>query len=93
MTVSLGVRKIEALLQTDKDLGQRVEVMERALRKKGKRKYFIIIAQLLPPVKLQEPWFGYNLGDWTEEEEQAKWAVMSEHYRTGEWMAQKKQKA
>jgi len=44
MTVSLGVRKIEALLQTDRDLDQRVEVMERALRKKGKRKYFITIA-------------------------------------------------
>ena len=48
----------------------------------------------LPQVRVQEPWFGYNLGNWTEEEEeQAKWAVMGEHYRTGEWMAQKRQKA
>jgi putative transposase len=44
MTVSLGVRKIETLLQRDRDLRQRVEVMELALEKKGKRKYFITIA-------------------------------------------------
>lgn len=44
MTVSLGVKKIEPLLQRDKDLAQRVEVMERNFRKKGKRRYFITIA-------------------------------------------------
>ena len=44
MTVSLGVRKIETLLQRDKDLVQRVEVMEQYLRKRGKKKYFITIA-------------------------------------------------
>jgi hypothetical protein len=48
----------------------------------------------MPSLKLQEPWFGYNLGNWTEEEEEeAKWAVMGEHYRTGERMAKKRQKA
>jgi len=44
MMLSLGVRKNETLLQTDRHLGQRVEVMDLALRKKGKRKYFITIA-------------------------------------------------
>jgi len=45
MTVSLGVRKIETLLQRDRDLRQRVEVMELAFGKKRKRKNFITIAQ------------------------------------------------
>ncbi len=44
MTVSLGVGKIENLLRRDRDLARRVEVMELALRRKGKRKYFITIA-------------------------------------------------
>jgi hypothetical protein len=44
MTVSLGVRKIENLLQRDKDLARRVEAMELGLRKKGGEKYFITIA-------------------------------------------------
>ena len=44
MTVILGVRKIETLLQRDRDLRQRVEVMELAWRKRGKRKYFITVA-------------------------------------------------
>jgi len=44
MTVSLGVRKIENLLQGDRDLSRRVEGMELALKRKGKRKYFITIA-------------------------------------------------
>jgi len=41
MTLSLGVRKIETLLQRDQDLAQRVEVTELALRKYRKKKYFI----------------------------------------------------
>jgi len=44
MTVSLGLGKIETLLQRDRNLRQRVEVMGLALGKKGKRKYFITIA-------------------------------------------------
>jgi len=40
------VRKIEALLQTKRDLGQRMEVMKLALRENGKRKYFITIAPI-----------------------------------------------
>ena len=39
------LRKIETPLSRDKELAQRVEVMELALRKKGKRKYFIRIAR------------------------------------------------
>jgi hypothetical protein len=44
MTASLAVRKIENLLQRNADLRGRVEVRELALRKMGKRKYFITIA-------------------------------------------------
>jgi len=44
MTGSLGVRKIENLLQRDRDLRQRMEAIELALKRKGKRKYFITIA-------------------------------------------------
>jgi len=44
MTVSLGMRKIENLLQRDKDLAGRVEFMEMNLQKRGKKKYFITIA-------------------------------------------------
>jgi hypothetical protein len=40
MTVSFGVRKIENLLQRDKNLARRVEAMELDLRKKGKKKIF-----------------------------------------------------
>jgi hypothetical protein len=43
MTISLGVTKIENLLQTDKDLAGRMDLIEMNLRK-GKKKYFITIA-------------------------------------------------
>lgn len=45
MRVSLGVRKIETSFQEDKDLVQRVEVMEESLRNKAKKYYFITIAK------------------------------------------------
>jgi 4-hydroxy-3-polyprenylbenzoate decarboxylase len=33
----------------------------------------------LPPLKLKKPWYGYNLGDWTkEDEEMAELAVKGE---------------
>jgi hypothetical protein len=39
----------------------------------------------LPKLKPQEPWFGYNLGLWSEEDEnEAQLAVKGEHYQTGE---------
>ena len=39
----------------------------------------------LPKLKPQDPWFGYNLGLWSEEDEaEADLAVKGEHYRTGE---------
>jgi hypothetical protein len=44
MTVSLGVKKVEKLLQQDKDFFKRVEIMEMNLREKSKKKYFITIA-------------------------------------------------
>ena len=44
MTISLGVIKVEKLLQQDKDFFKRVETMEMNLREKSKKKYFITIA-------------------------------------------------
>jgi len=44
MTMSLGVMKIENQLLRDMDLAERVEIMEKNLRKRGKKKYFITIA-------------------------------------------------
>jgi 4-hydroxy-3-polyprenylbenzoate decarboxylase len=39
----------------------------------------------LPKLKPQDPWYGYNLGAWTEEdEEEAELALKGEHYKTGE---------
>ncbi len=39
----------------------------------------------LPALKLKEPWFGYNLGVWSEEDaEDADRALRGEHYKTGE---------
>jgi 4-hydroxy-3-polyprenylbenzoate decarboxylase len=39
----------------------------------------------LPPLELKNPWYGYSLGHWTEEEEQeAQLAVEGRHYETGE---------
>ena len=44
MTVSLGVKKVEKLLHRDKNIPTRVEIMEKNLREKSKKKYFITIA-------------------------------------------------
>jgi len=44
MTISLGVRKVEKLLQRDRDFSRRIEIMEMNFRKKRKKKYFITIA-------------------------------------------------
>lgn len=39
----------------------------------------------LPKLEVKEPWYGYSLGRWTEEnEEEAQLALMGEHYKTGE---------
>jgi 3-polyprenyl-4-hydroxybenzoate decarboxylase len=39
----------------------------------------------LPALNLKEPWWGYSLGYWTEEEEkEAELAVQGRHYETGE---------
>jgi hypothetical protein len=44
MTISLGVKKVENLLQREKALAKKVEIMERNLMEKSKKKYFITIA-------------------------------------------------
>ena len=44
MTISLGITKVEKLLQQDRDFFKRVEIMEMNLREKSTKKYFITIA-------------------------------------------------
>jgi 4-hydroxy-3-polyprenylbenzoate decarboxylase len=45
----------------------------------------------LPKLKPQDPWFGYNLGLWSDEdEEEAQLALKGEHYQTGEKRAQQR---
>ncbi len=42
----------------------------------------------LPALKPKEPWFGYSLGDWSEElAKEAEDAVQGGYYRTGEKLA------
>jgi len=51
------------------------------------------IQEGLPELKLKKPWYGYNLGFWTDEnEEQAALAVKGEYYETGEvfWRRRKR---
>lgn len=39
----------------------------------------------LPQLKPRAPWFGYELGDWTEQDrEEAQWAVDGEYLRSGD---------
>ncbi|MFC1907747.1 UbiD family decarboxylase, partial [Chloroflexota bacterium] len=48
----------------------------------------------LPEVKLKEPWWGYNLGYWSDkDEEQAALAVKGEYYQTGQIQAQNRVKS
>jgi 4-hydroxy-3-polyprenylbenzoate decarboxylase len=43
----------------------------------------------LPSLNLKDPWWGYSLGNWTEEEEQeAELAVAGRHFETGAKQAQ-----
>jgi 4-hydroxy-3-polyprenylbenzoate decarboxylase len=45
----------------------------------------------LPSLKLREPWWGYNLGYWSDEdEENATRAIRGEYYYTGETQARKR---
>jgi chromosomal replication initiation ATPase DnaA len=44
MTLSLGVKKVESLLQSDRALAKKVEIMKRNLTEKSKKKNFITIA-------------------------------------------------
>jgi len=47
----------------------------------------------LPQLKLKEPWYGYNLGYWSEEnEEEAQRAVIGDYYQTGDALAQHRRK-
>ena len=47
----------------------------------------------LPPLKPDEPWYGYSLGAWTDDlEEQAMRAVRGDYWETGRIHAQRRRK-
>jgi len=47
----------------------------------------------LPPLRAKEPWYGYSLGRWTEENEQeAALALAGEYDKTGEKFARERMK-
>jgi UbiD family decarboxylase len=47
----------------------------------------------LPPLKPEAPWFGYSLGEWSEDLEQAaERAVKGDYFKTGEEIAKKRRK-
>jgi 4-hydroxy-3-polyprenylbenzoate decarboxylase len=47
----------------------------------------------LPSLTLKEPWWGYSLGHWTEEEEkEAELAVQGRYFETGEKQAQSRRR-
>lgn len=61
------------------------EFMEKALK--------IWEEEKLPKLNLQEPWWGYNLGYWSEEDERrAKLATEGKYYETGEIIAKQRKK-
>jgi len=61
------------------------EYMEEALK--------IWKAENLPPLQLKDPWWGYSLGLWSEEEDRhATLAAKGEYYRVGEALAERRQK-
>ncbi len=48
----------------------------------------------LPELKLKEPWYGYSLGYWTEEEEEeANLALQGKHYLAGDRQASRRKKS
>jgi UbiD family decarboxylase len=45
----------------------------------------------LPALRPEMPWYGYDLGEWTEHlEAQAQRAVQSEYWETGRWCAEQR---
>ena len=47
----------------------------------------------LPKLNPKQPWYGYPLGYWTEEnEEEAELALKGEHHQTGEKLARQRVK-
>ena len=47
----------------------------------------------LPPLNPKVPWYGYDLGYWTREnQEEADLAVKGEHFKTGEKLARERRK-
>ncbi|MFH0914245.1 MAG: UbiD family decarboxylase [Chloroflexota bacterium] len=64
----------------------RQEYMEKALERWKK--------EGLPDLKLGNPWYGIELGYWSERDKQrADWAVKGEYYKTGEEQATRQRRA
>jgi 4-hydroxy-3-polyprenylbenzoate decarboxylase len=63
------------------------EYMERALELWNELKEELELPDIIP----EGPWYGYSLGLWDEElEEEAKLAVIGEHYKTGEKLSKRR---
>jgi hypothetical protein len=61
------------------------EIMERALGMWNKAS--------LPKLKLEEPWYGYSLGRWSEEDRLfARRAMEGDYYETGTMLAKRRKK-
>jgi len=47
----------------------------------------------LPELKPETPWYGYSLGEWSDEfDRAAELATAGEYFRTGELIAQRRRK-
>ena len=47
----------------------------------------------LPALKPEQPWFGYSLGEWSEEfDEAAERAVKGDYFETGKMIAKRRRK-
>jgi 4-hydroxy-3-polyprenylbenzoate decarboxylase len=47
----------------------------------------------LPPLKPETPWFGYSLGEWSADlDEAAARAVKGDYFKTGELIAKRRRK-
>ncbi len=64
----------------------RQDFMEKALE--------IWKSEKLPALKLLKPWYGVDLGYWSDADKQkAEWAVKGEYYKTGEAQAKTRRPA
>jgi hypothetical protein len=61
MTISLGIRKVEKLLQRDRDFSRGIETMEMHLGKNRKKKYLIQLPDPIRPWKIKRAKAGSKM--------------------------------